>query len=132
VPFDRCLHRAENRREVIHDSLSLWRLLLVVFLLTLGAAAQQTPLARVIDLKASDGTLLKATYFAAAKSGPGVLLLHQCNRQRKVWDDLAGQLTAAGINVLTFDLRDFGESGGLPFDKLTPPGARTIAVDRAT
>src|SRR5271154_472935 len=95
-------------------------LLLVVFPLTLGATAQQVPDPRVIDLQASDGTLLKATYFAAAKSGPGVLLLHQCNRQRKVWDDLAGQLTSAGLNVLTFDLRGFGESGGTPFDKLTP------------
>ena len=37
-------------------------LLLGVSLLTLGAAAQQAPAARVIDLKASDGTLLKATY----------------------------------------------------------------------
>ena len=94
--------------------------LLVASLLTLSATAQQAPAARVIDLKASDGTILKATYFAAVKSGPGVLLLHQCNRQRKVWDDLAGQLATAGINVLTFDLRGFGESGGSPFDKLTP------------
>jgi dienelactone hydrolase len=95
-------------------------LLLVASLWTLGATAQQVPAARVIDLKASDGTILKATFFAAARPGPGVLLLHQCNRQRKVWDDLAGQLAAAGINVLTLDLRGFGESGATPFDKLTP------------
>ena len=31
---------------------------------------------RIVDLKTPDGTLLKATYFAAAKPGPGVLLLH--------------------------------------------------------
>ena len=105
-------------------------LLLGVSLLTLGAAAQQAPAARVIDLKASDGTLLKATYFAAAKSGPGVLLLHQCNRQRKVWDDLAGHLAAAGINVLTFDLRGFGESGGTPFDKLTPPEHAQVEAEK--
>jgi len=98
------------------------RLLLLsigTFLLALGAVAQQVPAPRGIDLKAADGTLLKASYFAA-KPGPGVLLLHQCNRQRKVWDDLAAPLASAGINVLTFDLRGFGESGGDRYDKLTP------------
>lgn len=106
-------------------------LLLVVFPLILPAAARQAPSARVIDLKAPDGTVLKATYFAAAKAGPGVLLLHQCNRQRKVWDDLvAGQLAAAGINVLTFDLRGFGESGGTPFDKLTPQENAQVQAEK--
>ncbi len=104
--------------------------LLVASLLTLSATAQQAPAARVIDLKASDGTILRATYFAAAKSGPGVLLLHQCNRQRKVWDDLAGQLATAGINVLTFDLRGFGESGGSPFDKLTPQEHAQVEAEK--
>jgi|SRR5713226_15743 len=104
--------------------------LLVASLLTLSATAQQAPAARVIDLKASDGTILKATYFAAAKSGPGVLLLHQCNRQRKVWDDLAGQLATAGINVLTFDLRGFGESGGSPFDKQTPQEHAKVEAEK--
>jgi dienelactone hydrolase len=105
-------------------------LLLVAFLLPLGATAQQLPAARVFDLKASDGAILKATYFAAVKSGPGVLLLHQCNRQRKVWDDLAGQLATAGINVLTFDLRGFGESGGSPFDKLTPQEQAQVEAEK--
>ncbi len=73
-----------------------------------------------IDLTASDGLKLKATYFAAEKPGPGVLLLHQCNRQRRVWDDLARQLASAGINVLTLDYRGYGESEGEPFDKFSP------------
>jgi dienelactone hydrolase len=75
---------------------------------------------RVVDLTAADGAKLKATYYAAGKSGPGVLLLHQCNRDRKVWDGLAQQLSAAGINVLTLDYRGFGESAGIPHDKATP------------
>jgi len=95
-------------------------LLLIPSVLALGAAAQQPPAPRIVDLKASDGTALKASFFAAAKPGPGVLLLHQCNRQRKVWDELAGQLAAAGINTLTLDLRGFGESGGTRNDKMTP------------
>ncbi len=75
---------------------------------------------RVVELTAADGAKLKATYYAAGKPGPGVLLLHQCNRDRKVWDGLAQQLSAAGINVLTLDYRAFGESAGIPHDKATP------------
>jgi len=51
-------------------------------------SSQQLPAARMVDLTASDGTALKASYFAAAKPGPGVLLLHQSNRTRKSWDDV--------------------------------------------
>jgi dienelactone hydrolase len=98
---------------------------LAVFLLMLPCVSAAQLAERVVDLTASDGTKLKATYFAAGKPGPGVLLLHQCNRQRKVWDGLASQLAAAGINVLTFDLRGFGESGGEPLAKLTPQQAAT-------
>ncbi len=72
--------------------------------------AQQPP--RVIDLHASDGTLLKASYFAAATPGPGVLLFHQGNRTRASWEAVARQLAAAGIHTLTVDSRGHGESGG--------------------
>ena len=75
---------------------------------------------KVLDISAPDGLKLKATYFSAKKPGPAVLLLHQCNRQRKVWDGLARQLAASGINVLTFDYRGYGESQGDRFDKLPP------------
>src|SRR5580704_11052542 len=72
---------------------------------------------RSVDLTASDGVKLKANYFDAGKPGPGVLLLHQCNRDRKVYDGLATMLSGAGLNVLTIDNRGFGESGGTPHDK---------------
>jgi dienelactone hydrolase len=85
---------------------------------------------KVVDLTAGDGTKLKASYFAAAKPGPGVLLLHQCNRQRKIWDGLAQQLAAAGINVLTLDYRGFGESGGERFDKLPPQQAAQTQAEK--
>ncbi|MGA8764750.1 MAG: alpha/beta fold hydrolase, partial [Candidatus Sulfotelmatobacter sp.] len=81
---------------------------------------------RTLDLTASDGTKLKASYFPTAEPGPGVLLLHQCNRQRKVWDALARQLAAAGVNVLTMDLRGFGESGGDRFDPALPEKAAQL------
>jgi dienelactone hydrolase len=91
-------------------------LLLAALTFTATALGQASP--RVVDLKASDSAILKATYFAAASPGPGVLLLHQINRTRKSWDDLATQLAAAGINTLTLDMRGFGESGP-PYTKLT-------------
>jgi dienelactone hydrolase len=103
---------------------------LAVFLFTLTCVAPALPAQRIVDLTAVDGTRLKATYFAAAKPGPGVLLLHQCNRQRKVWDGLAQQLAAVGINVLTLDYRGFGESGGDPFDKLPPEQMAQIQAEK--
>ncbi len=103
---------------------SIFRFIALLAICSGMSAAFYGQQSRVIDLKAPDGANLKATFFAAAKTGPGVLLLHQCNRQRKVWDDLAKQLAAGGINVLTLDLRGFGESDGIPFDKATPQQAQ--------
>ncbi len=96
---------------------------LALLLILLACSATASAVERTVDLTASDGTTLKASYFPADKPGPGVLLLHQCNRQRTVWDGLAQQLSAAGINVLTMDLRGFGESGGVPLAKATQPEA---------
>ena len=84
--------------------------ILAVFTFASFAQAQQSP--RVVDLKTSDGTLLKASYFPASQPGPGLLLFHQSNRDRKSWDGVAQQLAAAGINVLTVDSRGHGESPG--------------------
>ena len=101
-------------------------LLIVVTVLffSLTSAAKEPQAPKVADVTAADGIKLKVSFFAAAKAGPGVLLLHQCNRQRRIWDGLALQLQAAGINVLTLDLRGFGQSGGDPQDKLTPEQAQ--------
>ena len=72
----------------------------------------RTSSGRAVDLKLYDGTVLKGTYFPAAKPGPAVLLYHQSNRTRKEWDMVARQLAAAGINTLTVDVRGHGETGG--------------------
>lgn len=89
--------------------------------------AQQPPAPRVVDLSAADGTKLKATFFSGAKPGPGVLLLHQCNLQRKGWDGLAAQLAASGISVLTLDYRGYGDSEGkAPKDLPPAEGAKVL------
>ena len=52
------------------------------------------------------------------RPGPGVVLLHQVNRDRKSWEDVAARLAAAGINTLTLDMRGFGGTGGIRWEKL--------------
>ncbi|HYL62902.1 MAG TPA: SUMF1/EgtB/PvdO family nonheme iron enzyme [Candidatus Methylomirabilis sp.] len=94
-----------------------------------AARAQQSqpPGPRVVDLRSADGTILKATYFAAAKPGPGVLLFHQSNRTRDSWAEVARQLAAAGINTLTVDGRGHGESGG-KYDNWSDPDRQTVNI----
>jgi hypothetical protein len=67
------------------------------------SAANTNRVERSVDFKSANGAVLKGTYFAAAKPGPGVLLFHQSNRTRKSWEDVARQLAAVGINTLTVD-----------------------------
>jgi len=93
------------------------------------AFAQNTSVPRIVDLKAPDGTPLKATYFAAGKPGPGVLLLHQVNRDRKSWDGLAEELSRAGINTLTLDMRGMGESGGTRWEKMSKAESERLPDD---
>jgi tetratricopeptide (TPR) repeat protein len=99
------------------------KILLFSALLVLTMTGLNAPpkgiVAQNVDLKTSDGTQLKASYFAAAKPGPGVLLLHQANRDRQSWDSVASQLASVGINTLTLDMRGHGESGGKAGDKIT-------------
>ena len=89
--------------------------LLLLFSFGLTAIAFADPASNVprsVDIKSSDGTIVKASYFAAAKPGPGVLLFHQSNRTRDSWDDVAKQAVAAGINALTVDLQRYKENNG--------------------
>jgi formylglycine-generating enzyme required for sulfatase activity/pimeloyl-ACP methyl ester carboxylesterase len=99
-----------------------WMVLAVLISSTVASAAgaqeSQPPTPRVVDLKSTDGILLKGTYFSAGKPGAGVLLFHQANRTRTSWDGLARELAAAGINTLAVDGRAHGESGGKREDYL--------------
>ena len=89
-------------------------LLLLAMLLFVRNAQANSP--RVVDLKTPDGTVLKGTYFAATKPGPGLLLFHQSNRTRTSWDDVAKQLAAVGINTLTVDVRGRARKDWWPAD----------------
>ena len=93
---------------------------LLALLAVAPAAADDTH--KVVSLEAPDGTALKASYFAADKPGPGLLLLHQCNRDRSAWAAFAARAAARGIHVLTLDYRGYGESGGQRFENYQEQG----------
>ena len=95
-------------------------------LLPLAAHAQgKPPAAQVVDLKAGGGVTLKATYYPAGRPGPGILMLHACNKDRASWAQLATDAAAKGFHVLALDFRGFGESGGTRFN-LGPEQQSTI------
>src|SRR6266550_868441 len=86
----------------LHTEMRKVRITLILAL-SAGFTQQLSAAPRDVEIKSSDGTVVQATYFAAGKPGPGVLLFHQSDRTRKSWDDVAHQLAAAGINALTVD-----------------------------
>jgi dienelactone hydrolase len=104
------------------------RLLLSILLLSLSSLAVAAA-SKDVDLTAPDGTKLKATYYSAGKPGPGVLLFHQCNRDRTMWRDVAAKLAAEGLNVLTMDFRGFGESGGPRANEVPQQEAQRIVTE---
>jgi dienelactone hydrolase len=86
------------------------------------AAADEAPAGKELELAAADGVRLKATYWPAARPGPGVLLLHMCNSDRSAWAGLGPRLAARGIHALALDYRGYGESGGERFDDFQRQG----------
>jgi dienelactone hydrolase len=103
------------------------RLLFAVLLVTTTTPVPGAePPPRTVDVTARDGAELKATYYAAAGPGPGVLLLHMCNATRQSWDPVGRGLSAAGIHALALDYRGFGDSPGDRHDSLPVPKRQTV------
>ena len=100
------------------------RLLCALAVLALPGAAVADPVTGAREsIAAADGTKLAATYYAGEKPGPGILLLHQCNKDRSSWNSLAESLARSGFHVLTMAYRGFGETPGKPFGELSPDEA---------
>ncbi len=66
----------------------------------------------LIELRASDGLVLRGAYFAPHASAPAVLMLHQLYTTRESWNTLALAFMEAGYNVLAVDLRGYGKTRG--------------------
>ena len=91
------------------------KLLSLVAVVTLLIAPAAHAEQRQVSVPAGDGFALQGNYYSAGKGGPGILLLHQCNADRRIYDQLATMLNVAGYNVLTIDWRGFGGSRGGAF-----------------
>ncbi len=67
---------------------------------------------RQVSIASNDRFQLQAKYYFGATGGPGILLLHQCDREGPLtgYEKLAGKLAGAGFNVLVPDRRGYGES----------------------
>ena len=63
-----------------------------------------------VTLTAEDGFQLKADYYTGKYGYPAVILLHQCNGDRSMYQDVGKRLAEAGIHALALDFRGFGGS----------------------
>src|SRR3989475_8303606 len=93
------------------------RLCLTTIIL-LGFATTLVAEKKEVTITAGDGSALKGTSYSAGKIGPGILLLHQCNADRQIYDTLGNMLSAAGYNALTVDFRGFGGSKNAQYPDL--------------
>lgn len=85
--------------------MKLFLTLLSATLFTLTSNANE------ITLTTDKGFDLKASYYQSNKtSDRAVLLLHQCNYNRSMYNAIGQQLAEQGIHALSLDFRGFGES----------------------
>ncbi len=101
---------------------------LSVLLLTLPFGLQ----AAELTLPTNSGIELKADYYQGAKtSNRAVLMLHQCNYNRTMYNDIGQQFAQKGIHALSLDFRGFGESVNTEFNvekvQALPQEKRTAA-----
>ena len=81
--------------------------MLFVLMATGEAHAQKS-----VKITGQDGFPLNAMYYAGKSSGPGILLLHQCDRDgiSTGYEKLAEELRSRGFHVLIPDYRTYGAS----------------------
>src|SRR5262245_46995564 len=118
----RCRHklgcdgtRAGRERQVKGGCMKrLWFATIIAVLFAASAFAEK----KEVTIPADDGFPLKATLYSSGKAGPGLLLLHQCNADRQIYDNLGTMLSAAGYNALALDFRGFGGSKNAQYKDL--------------
>ena len=87
-----------------------------ILITSLACLLIQATQADIINLKGKDGFKLYGDFVAAKSStnhssvSKGVLMLHQCNADRSMYEGLAKQLSESGISSMSLDFRGYGDS----------------------
>ena len=66
-----------------------------------------------VRIQSHDGFILNAVYYTGGMPGPGILLLHQCDREESAptgYENLASMLANKRFHVLMLDFRAYGKS----------------------
>jgi undecaprenyl-diphosphatase len=88
-------------------------LVVLVVAFATPSAAQDAPVpAAPVEVAAADGQILRGTYYSPHGEAPAVLLIHQLYTTQTSWQFLVAPLNEAGFNVLTIDLRGYGQTRG--------------------
>lgn len=92
-----------------------WKLTLGVMLCSPGlfnVSVSGQHQGKEVHIASVDGMNLRGVYYDASQTGPGVLLLHQCDREGipTGYEKLAVMLSERGFHVLTLDFRGYGGS----------------------
>lgn len=78
----------------------------------LSSAVYGQPDGRAVSIPSYDGFTLHGTHYDPGAEGPGILMIHQCNRRGDPtgFESIAPKLARTGFHVLTYDSRGFGKS----------------------
>jgi predicted alpha/beta hydrolase len=85
-------------------------MLRVTLLLGLALPSLLTAAPRTVEIEGTDGFALAGTLWQDDASAAGLLLLHACDAERSMYDEMGAKLAAAGFRVLAFDFRGLGAS----------------------
>jgi dienelactone hydrolase len=90
---------------------SLSKFLSLALFSVIIASQATTSQAAELTLTTAQGFDLKADYYKPESAAQrGVLLLHQCNLNRTMYNDIGKGLGLRGMHALSMDFRGFGES----------------------
>lgn len=118
-----------TKRQIGNVVLPLREFISVAFFTIMLSALATASQAEGLTLTTKQGFELKADYYQPESAGPrAVILLHQCNLNRTMYDDIGKGLSLRGIHALSLDFRGFGESIDDKTD-MKKFGRRAVAMD---